>query len=95
MVYHVLRNISRTGSRSKISEELVNAIESLRSELNQAAGNNNFSSDTVLELSQRLDKYIVLAQNQMLGRHEFICGESSTSRIKERTSSEYRFGSTL
>ncbi|WP_232436773.1 aspartyl-phosphate phosphatase Spo0E family protein [Paenibacillus senegalimassiliensis] len=43
-------------------------IEHLRLELMNAATQDNFSSGTVLELSQRLDRYIVLAQSQMLGK---------------------------
>ncbi|MNN23507.1 Spo0E like sporulation regulatory protein [compost metagenome] len=68
MAYPALGNLSRTSSRQKISSELLVTIEDLRTELMNAAGNENFNSDTVLELSQRLDKYIVQAQIQMLGR---------------------------
>ncbi|MNC63115.1 Spo0E like sporulation regulatory protein [compost metagenome] len=68
MAYPALGNLSRTSSRQKISSELLVTIEDLRNELMNAAGNENFNSDTVLELSQRLDKYIVQAQIQMLGR---------------------------
>ncbi|MNE19947.1 Spo0E like sporulation regulatory protein [compost metagenome] len=68
MAYPALGNLNRTNSRQKISSELQVTIEHLRSELINAAGDANFSSDAVLELSQRLDKYIVMAQTQMLGR---------------------------
>ena len=43
-------------------------IEHLRSELMNAVVEDNFSSGAILELSQRLDHYIVMAQNQMLGK---------------------------
>ncbi|MNO51676.1 Spo0E like sporulation regulatory protein [compost metagenome] len=68
MAYPAFGNLSRTSSHQKISSELLVTIEDLRTELMNAARNENFSSDTVLELSQRLDKYIVQAQIQMLGR---------------------------
>ncbi|WP_074048599.1 aspartyl-phosphate phosphatase Spo0E family protein [Paenibacillus ihumii] len=95
MAYKALNSMGRTANRPKVSGELMNTIENLRSELMNAAGSSNFSSKTVLELSQRLDKYIVQAQNQMLGKQDFASGVPSASRIKECTSSEYRFGSTL
>ncbi|MFD3261432.1 aspartyl-phosphate phosphatase Spo0E family protein [Paenibacillus lentus] len=95
MAYKALESMGRCTNRPKVSGELMNTIESLRSELMNAAENSNFSSETVLELSQRLDKYIVQAQNQMLGKHDFAVGVARASRIKECTSSEYRFGSTL
>ncbi|GIP60989.1 hypothetical protein J15TS10_48030 [Paenibacillus woosongensis] len=95
MAYEALKSMGRTTNRPKVSGELMDTIEHLRAELMNAAGNSNFSSEAVLELSQRLDKYIVQAQNQMLGRQDFAAGVASASRIKECTSSEYRFGSTL
>lgn len=52
----------------KVSNDLKATIEHLRLELMNAATQDNFSSGTVLELSQRLDRYIVLAQSQMLGK---------------------------
>ncbi|MFD1177431.1 aspartyl-phosphate phosphatase Spo0E family protein [Paenibacillus puldeungensis] len=55
-------------SNNRISNDLKATIEHLRSELMSAATGNNFNSGTILELSQRLDQYIVLAQNQMLGK---------------------------
>ncbi|MNI72741.1 Spo0E like sporulation regulatory protein [Fontibacillus panacisegetis] len=68
MAYPAFGNLSRTSSRPKISSELLVTIEDLRTEMMNAADDENFSSDTVLELSQRLDNYIVQAQIQMLGR---------------------------
>ncbi|MNJ79140.1 Spo0E like sporulation regulatory protein [compost metagenome] len=68
MVYPVFGSHNRTSSHQKVSSELLVTIEHLRSELIIAAEDGNFSNDTVLELSQRLDKYIVLAQTQMLAR---------------------------
>lgn len=94
MAYRALCDMGRHTNRPKVSGELMDTIENLRLELMNAAENSNFSSETVLELSQRLDKYIVQAQNQMLGK-EFTAGVANASRIKECTSSEYRFGSTL
>ncbi|MNJ33085.1 Spo0E like sporulation regulatory protein [compost metagenome] len=94
MAFNALKEMGRRTNRPKVSGELMDTIENLRSELMNAAGNSSFSSETVLELSQRLDKYIVLAQNQMLGK-DFTAGAASASCMKECTSSEYRFGSTL
>lgn len=54
--------------RPKISAELLDKIEHLRAELMHAADETNFNSEAVVELSQRLDHYIVLAQTQMLGK---------------------------
>ncbi|MNP60972.1 Spo0E like sporulation regulatory protein [compost metagenome] len=68
MAYPVFGSHNRTSSRQKVSSELLVTIEHLRSELIIAAEDGDFSNDTVLELSQRLDKYIVLAQTQMLAR---------------------------
>lgn len=51
--------------RRRISEDLHNTIEQLRQELVQVSSTSGFTSEVVLELSQRLDKYIVLAQHQM------------------------------
>ncbi|MBP2001681.1 hypothetical protein J2Z69_002726 [Paenibacillus shirakamiensis] len=52
---------------SKVNEDLLSTIENLRLELILAAADWNFTSDYVLELSQRLDRYIILAQHQMIG----------------------------
>lgn len=56
-------------------DELFITIESLRSELLEVAQERSLSDHTVVELSQRLDGYIVLAQNKMM--------ESLRSRQKE------------
>ncbi|WP_178024175.1 aspartyl-phosphate phosphatase Spo0E family protein [uncultured Paenibacillus sp.] len=66
MVPQTLRSASRTNN--KISNDLKATIEHLRLELMNAATQDNFSSGTILELSQRLDQYIVMAQSQMLGK---------------------------
>ncbi|WP_068782802.1 aspartyl-phosphate phosphatase Spo0E family protein [Paenibacillus phocaensis] len=66
MVPQTLRGASRTNN--KISSDLKATIEHLRLELMNAATQDNFSSGTILELSQRLDQYIVMAQSQMLGK---------------------------
>lgn len=66
MVPQTLRGASRTNN--KISNDLKATIEHLRLELMNAATQDNFSSGTILELSQRLDQYIVMAQSQMLGK---------------------------
>ncbi|AWB46785.1 aspartyl-phosphate phosphatase Spo0E family protein [Paenibacillus sp. CAA11] len=57
--------LNRPAVRSKVNEDLLATIERLRSELVALSADRSFSSDSVLELSQRLDKYIVLAQRQM------------------------------
>jgi|GEM_PF-7129063 len=54
--------------RPKVSADLLDKIEHLRAELMHAADETNFNSEAVVELSQRLDHYIVLAQTQMLGK---------------------------
>ncbi|MBW4838453.1 MAG: aspartyl-phosphate phosphatase Spo0E family protein [Paenibacillaceae bacterium] len=66
MVPQTLRGASR--NNNKISNDLKATIEHLRLELMNAATQDNFSSGTILELSQRLDQYIVMAQSQMLGK---------------------------
>lgn len=57
--------LNRPKGRSRVNEDLLDTIERLRDELVAVSADVSFSSDTVLELSQRLDKYIVLAQRQM------------------------------
>ncbi|MHA6534585.1 aspartyl-phosphate phosphatase Spo0E family protein [Paenibacillus sp. BAC0078] len=47
-------------------DELFITIESLRSELLEVAQERSLSDHVVLELSQRLDGYIVMAQNKMM-----------------------------
>ncbi|OKP78195.1 hypothetical protein A3844_16505 [Paenibacillus helianthi] len=47
-------------------DELFITIESLRCELLEVAQERSLSDHVVLELSQRLDGYIVLAQNKMM-----------------------------
>ncbi|MNR17934.1 Spo0E like sporulation regulatory protein [compost metagenome] len=51
---------------SRVNEELLTIIENLRYELAAMAGERDFTNPHVLELSQRLDKYIVMAQHQMV-----------------------------
>ncbi len=68
MAYSSFNNFNRTPGRPKVCGELMDKIEHLRSELMNAAEREDFNSVTVVELSQRLDQYIVMAQNQMLGR---------------------------
>lgn len=66
MVPQSLRGARR--SNNKISNDLKATIEHLRMELMNAATQDNFSSGAILEISQRLDQYIVMAQSQMLGK---------------------------
>ncbi|MBY0009345.1 aspartyl-phosphate phosphatase Spo0E family protein [Paenibacillus typhae] len=47
-------------------DELFLTIESLRSELLEVAQERSLSDHMVVELSQRLDGYIVMAQNKMM-----------------------------
>lgn len=49
----------------KVNEELDHIIEILRYELLSATKESSFCSALVVELSQRLDYYIVLAQQEM------------------------------
>lgn len=53
-------------TKAKVSNELSDMIEQLRAQLVHAAEDNGFSSDIVIELSQRLDAYIVMAQHEMV-----------------------------
>ncbi|MBU5673527.1 aspartyl-phosphate phosphatase Spo0E family protein [Paenibacillus brevis] len=55
-------------TKAKISNELSDMIEQLRAQLVHAAEHNGFCSDIVIELSQRLDTYIVMAQHEMVGQ---------------------------
>ncbi|WP_246187906.1 aspartyl-phosphate phosphatase Spo0E family protein [Paenibacillus tengchongensis] len=61
-------------------DELFVTIESLRSQLLEVAQERSLSDNAVLELSQRLDGYIVLAQNKMMenlrGRKRGIRGKA-------------------
>lgn len=62
-----LYRTSRQELRNEYREdELFITIESLRSELLEVAQERSLSDHTVVELSQRLDGYIVMAQNQMM-----------------------------
>lgn len=47
-------------------DELFVTIESLRCELLEVAEQRSLSDRAVLELSQKLDGYIILAQNRMM-----------------------------
>lgn len=51
-------------------EPLYTMIERLRHELLKITEHKSFCDRDVVELSQRLDAYIVLAQRQKLGRSE-------------------------
>jgi hypothetical protein len=58
---------SRNGHRRDIREdELFLTIESLRCELLEVAEQHSLSDRAVVELSERLDGYILLAQNKMM-----------------------------
>lgn len=62
-------NLYRTSHdhiRDYREDDLFITIESLRSELLEVAQERSLSDDRVVELSQRLDGYIVMAQNQMM-----------------------------
>lgn len=47
-------------------DELFMTIETLRCELLEVAQQRSLSDSTVVALSERLDRYIVLAQNKMM-----------------------------
>ncbi|UQZ33942.1 hypothetical protein C2I18_10645 [Paenibacillus sp. PK3_47] len=62
-------NLSRTSHENRRDyreDDLFITIESLRSELLEVAQERSLSDDRVVELSQRLDGYIVMAQNKMM-----------------------------
>ncbi|WP_223067047.1 aspartyl-phosphate phosphatase Spo0E family protein [Paenibacillus caui] len=60
----------KTVRKSRINEDLHDTIENLRRELVEVSSTSGFTSEIVLELSQRLDKYLVLAQRQMRKSHD-------------------------
>ncbi|MFF2911717.1 aspartyl-phosphate phosphatase Spo0E family protein [Paenibacillus sp. NPDC057934] len=57
------RNIHRRDIRE---DELLITIESLRCQLLEVAEQHSLSDRAVVELSERLDGYILLAQNKMM-----------------------------
>ncbi|MDH6428797.1 aspartyl-phosphate phosphatase Spo0E family protein [Paenibacillus sp. FSL R7-0048] len=60
-------NSSKNNHRKDYKEdELLVTIESLRCELLEVAEQRSLSDRAVLELSERLDSYILLAQNKMM-----------------------------
>lgn len=61
-----LYRTSHENRRDYREDELFITIESLRSELLEVAQERSLSDDRVVELSQRLDGYIVMAQNKMM-----------------------------
>lgn len=58
--------VSQKHRRDYKEDELFITIESLRCQLLEVAEERSLSDHTVLELSQRLDGYILLAQNKMM-----------------------------
>jgi hypothetical protein len=63
---NLYQNSPDNQSRDYREDELFLTIENLRSELLEVAQERSLSDHAVLELSQRLDGYIVLAQNLMM-----------------------------
>ncbi|KWX76263.1 aspartyl-phosphate phosphatase Spo0E family protein [Paenibacillus jilunlii] len=63
---NLYQNSSAELGKEYREDELYITIESLRSELLEVAQERSLSDHAVLELSQRLDGYIVLAQNKMM-----------------------------
>ncbi|AIQ61391.1 aspartyl-phosphate phosphatase Spo0E family protein [Paenibacillus borealis] len=63
---NLYQNSPDSQSRDYREDELFLTIENLRSELLEVAQERSLSDHAVLELSQRLDGYIVLAQNLMM-----------------------------
>ncbi|MDT3425497.1 hypothetical protein J2Z22_001013 [Paenibacillus forsythiae] len=68
-------------------EELFVTIESLRCELLEVAQERSLSDRTVVELSERLDSYILLAQNKMM---ENLRTRKSSSRHRSDGSNSRR-----
>ena len=60
------KGYSQKHSRDYREDELLVTIESLRCELLEVAEQRSLSDRAVLELSQKLDGYILLAQNRMM-----------------------------
>lgn len=60
------KEYSQKHSREYREDELLVTIESLRCELLEVAEQRSLSDRAVLELSQKLDGYILLAQNRMM-----------------------------
>jgi hypothetical protein len=63
---NLYQNSPDAKGRDYREDELFLTIENLRSELLEVAQERSLSDHTVLELSQRLDGYIVMAQNLMM-----------------------------
>ncbi|MEK3790751.1 aspartyl-phosphate phosphatase Spo0E family protein [Paenibacillus sp. FSL R7-0204] len=63
---NLYQNSPDANGRDYREDELFLTIENLRSELLEVAQERSLSDHTVLELSQRLDGYIVMAQNLMM-----------------------------
>lgn len=65
-VVTLYQGVSQKHRRDYKEDELFVTIESLRCQLLEVAEERSLSDRTVLELSQRLDGYILLAQNKMM-----------------------------
>ncbi len=62
----VTQNPNSSKNNHRKEDELLVTIESLRCELLEVAEQRSLSDRAVLELSERLDSYILLAQNKMM-----------------------------
>lgn len=67
-------------------DELFMTIENLRCQLLEVAASRSLSDRTVVELSERLDSYILLAQNKMMeglrGRNTGTAAHGATPKKK-------------
>ncbi len=62
-------NPAKQGTEKSLTEpDLLKSIEILREQLVELVRKHDFSSDAVVKLSQRLDKYILEAQTRMIGK---------------------------
>lgn len=72
--------------RESREDELFMTIENLRCELLEIARQRSLSDRAVVELSERLDEYILLAQHRMMGdlrsRREDLSSVASASGMK-------------
>lgn len=82
---NLYQNSPDDSNRDYREDELFLTIESLRSELIEVAQERSLSDLTVLELSQRLDGYIVLAQNLMM---ESLRSRKNGSAFSKNTKSK-------
>lgn len=64
-LYTKILHLDNKKSKNEDIQELLEEIEKMREELTELVSKKGFTSSDVVELSQRLDKYIVEAQRKL------------------------------